>query len=75
MNPVEHFWKGMKDILKRDFTALYRLGNSEGAFEESKSALNAAWVEIPQEKIDSLVDSVPRRVAALRSARGWYTRY
>ena len=47
--------------------------------EENKTyfvdCVRQAWWAIPQEKIDGLTRSVPRRLAAVRQARGWYTKY
>ena len=37
--------------------------------------LKSAWAALDQAKIDSLIRSMPRRLEALRKARGWYTKY
>ena len=39
------------------------------------NCVREAWWVIPQEKINSLIRSVPRRLAAVRRAHGWYTKY
>ncbi|KAK4244257.1 DDE superfamily endonuclease-domain-containing protein [Corynascus novoguineensis] len=61
LNPIEHVWKKMKEILRRDFPDLYRLKNNE---ENLAVAL-----------IDTLIYSMPKRLRAVVRARGWYTKY
>ena len=34
-----------------------------------------AWKDIPSTLLDSLTKSMPRRVAAVIKAEGWYTKY
>ncbi|KAL8386574.1 hypothetical protein RB599_010757 [Gaeumannomyces hyphopodioides] len=75
MNPIEHVWKKMKETLRRDAPDLHKLGSSEADQARFEAALKSAWDAVPQAFIDGLIDSVPRRVAALRAAGGWYTKY
>ena len=75
MNPIEHVWKKMKEILNRDFPELSNLGRNQGNIEVFIAALKAAWDRVPQSLIARLIDSVPDRVAELRRNRGWYTHY
>jgi len=75
LNPIEHVWKKMKDILYRDFPHLCKMTGSLENIEEFKAALKVAWGRVPQAFIDGLIDSVPRRVAAVQAAGGWYTKY
>ena len=37
--------------------------------------LSAVWADIGPEIMAELVESMPRRVAALIEAEGWYTKY
>lgn len=48
---------------------------SKLAWTEFQTLLKAAWWAIPQDTIDSLIRSFPRRMAAVRAVRGYYTRY
>ena len=34
-----------------------------------------AWANISQAHLDSLIESMPRRVEAVVEAQGWYTKY
>ena len=65
----------MKEILCKDFPGLYLLKNNEVNRAKVAEALRIAWEKVPQELIDRLIDSMPRRMAAVRKAKGWYTRY
>jgi hypothetical protein len=33
------------------------------------------WLDLEVELVNKLIDSMPRRITALRKARGWYTKY
>ena len=75
LNPIEHVWKKMKDILRTDFPGLHTLKNNSQNIAKVEDALKVAWERVPQALIDKLVDSMPRRLAAVRKAKGWYTKY
>lgn len=40
-----------------------------------KEKLKAAWWAVEQSEIDRLIDSMPRRLRAVKRAQGWYTKY
>ena len=42
---------------------------------EFKVMVAAAWGAVDQGLIDRLVDSMPRRLAVVKRAKGWYTKY
>ncbi|SPQ23230.1 9187ef6b-60d4-43ae-921b-b90d4690428a [Thermothielavioides terrestris] len=75
LNPIEHVWKKMKEILRRDFPGLHLLKDTEANRAKVADALRAAWERVPQDLIDRLIDSMPRRLQAVRKAKGWYTKY
>jgi hypothetical protein len=75
LNPIEHVWKKMKEILHRDFPDLHLLKNNNENIAIVEDALKVAWERVPQAFIDNLIDSMPRRLEALVRARGWYTKY
>lgn len=68
LNPIEHLW----DFLKRRVRAVHPAPQN---IRELKIAITAEWERIPQELIKNLVQSMPRRIAAVISARGGHTRY
>ena len=66
LNPIEHVW----DILGRRMQ--HRACQS---LNQLFDALKEEWHAIPQEDLDGLIHSVPRRVGGVISARGGHTRY
>ena len=65
-NPIENLWQQLKTTInrKRPTTA-----------NELWEAAVQAWREIQLDNIRKLVESVPRRLAAIRTAKGGNTRY
>lgn len=68
LNPIEHLW----DMLKRRIRA--RRVKPENA-EQLIQAASEEWANITQEKVDHLLQSLPRRIEACIRARGGSTDY
>lgn len=68
LNPIEHVW----DRLKR---CIRSRGVDPDNLEELRTAIMEEWDEIPREYIQSLIESMPRRVEAVIRSRGGPTRY
>jgi hypothetical protein len=51
------------------------MGNLEKDWEALRSALKEAWKKIPNLLIRKLIFLIPRRLAAVRKAQGWQTKY
>ena len=66
LNPIEHVW----DILGRRMQQ-----RACGSLNELFSALQEEWDAIPQEDLDHLITSVPRRVRMVIEKQGSHTRY
>jgi hypothetical protein len=75
MNPIEHIWRALKGILHRNHPELHLLKDNAEDRALLKQWIREAWIQIPQELIDTLVLSCPNRLRALRKAKGWYTKY
>ena len=75
LNPIEHVWVALKRNLRKIFPNLWELKKNVLDIEEFKEKLRAAWRAIDQTLINRLIDSMPRRLAAVKKARGWYTKY
>jgi len=75
MNLIKHVWKYIKAILKLKYPHLSSLSDNVANRAMVIAALKAVWWVVPQAMIDRLVESMPRRVAALRWAKGWYIKY
>jgi len=68
LNPIEHLWAHLKRRLRgREVQPTNR--------EELWAALQEEWGNITPEFCRNLVESMPRRVAAVRASRGGVTKY
>ena len=72
LNLIEHAWKMMKDDLNTRIPGLISMLRNEENKAYFVNCVRQAWWAIPQEKIDALIKSIPRRLAAVRRAHGWY---
>jgi hypothetical protein len=75
MNPIEHVWRLLKLEIDRQHPDLYTLKNNAADIAKLKGWIKEAWDRLDQGVIDRLILSMPRRVRALRRAKGWYTKY
>lgn len=75
LNIIEHIWA----LLKRKINEIYPNLADEGGSEEDRERFikcaKEAWDAIDQAKIRKLFDSMPRRLKAVRKAKGWQTKY
>jgi transposase len=76
MNPIEHIWAAIKAELHRQFPDTKHLPGGPNAVKQVISErLAIVWETIGPDVLTHLVESMPRRIAALIEAEGWYTRY
>lgn len=68
LNPIEHLWDVLEQGVQGHHTAPKNL-------TELWTVLANIWQAIPVERFQKLVESMPRRVAAVIKARGGPTRY
>lgn len=68
MNAIEHVWSRMKLKMKE------REGRMDN-LDELMNAVQQEWDAIPQEFINDLIRSMPRRTAAVIASRGGPTKY
>lgn len=68
MSPIEHVWDLVGRRLARD-------PRPTDSIDELWVRIETIWNALPQEDIQNLFDSMPRRIAALIKARGGHTRY
>jgi len=68
LNPIEHLW----DVLERKIRARNPLPKNK---EELWQILQEEWSQIDNSVIQSLVDSMPRRVTAVIESKGNPTKY
>ena len=67
-NPIEHLW----DELGR---AISSMDNPPQNLDELRQALLDEWAQIPVQRLQRLVASMPRRLAVIIAPRGGNTRY
>ncbi|KJZ74903.1 hypothetical protein HIM_05634 [Hirsutella minnesotensis 3608] len=75
LNPIEHIWSLLKRRFYEMFPWVFELQRNCTDFGVFKECLQKAWATITQEEIRAYIDSLPRRLAAVRTAKGWYTKY
>ena len=68
LNPIEHLW----GYLKRQLAAYE---TEPGSIHELWERVEVEWNKIPVQVCTDLIESMPRRVAAVLKAKGGYTKY
>ena len=75
LNPIEHLWWSLKKMVLKLHPELENMGNSKADWRALRDAIREAWNRLPVALFRQLVDSMPRRLAAVRKSRGWQTKY
>ncbi|KJZ68019.1 hypothetical protein HIM_12591 [Hirsutella minnesotensis 3608] len=75
LKPIEHAWRALKQELITQCPHLQDLKANAASIAELEEKLKLAWDALPQDLFDRLIESMPRRLAAVRRARGYYTKY
>lgn len=75
LNPIEHLWWALKRMVYHLHPELEKEGGSKAAIERFIVACQEAWDKLPQSLLNDMLESMPRRVEAVRKARGWQTKY
>jgi transposase len=68
LNPIENLWNDISAALQKSLEKPKNL-------EELEKAVKKAWKSIPLNRIQTLVDSMPRRIQACIAAEGGPTKY
>ena len=63
-------WAWIKEWLVEHYPELKTQGQRENTYAVIYSAIKEAWEVIPQEKIDTLIESISRRINTLIKAKG-----
>lgn len=75
LNPIEHLWNLLQKKLLQLHPDPFLGGRLKVDWTQFKGAIQAAWDAVPEDAIDRLVGSMPRRLAAVLASRKWYTKY
>lgn len=75
LNPIENLWSVLKQAIYERYPALEHAIDSVQTLERLIEAAMEVWEVVEQRVHYNLSDSMPRRVAAVIAAEGWYTKY
>jgi transposase len=76
MNPIEELWAHLKIELHHRYHDTWSLqGLNDAIKQKLQQRLWEVWWEIREDVLSRLIDSMPCRVKALITERGWYTKY
>ncbi|KAK4247890.1 hypothetical protein C7999DRAFT_40877 [Corynascus novoguineensis] len=75
LNPIEHMWALLKKRMKQEHPTIWLLKKNQLDMVEFVKCLRTCWWSIDQAQIDQLINSMRKRLAAVKKARGWYTKY
>lgn len=63
-----------EQILKR-YPELATMPKNDRALKKLCEAATTVWLDFGVGLVNDLIDSMPRRIEAVRQAKGWYTKY
>ncbi|GFU56770.1 transposable element Tcb1 transposase [Trichonephila clavipes] len=66
LNPIEHLWDHLDRVVRA-------MDPQPRYLTQLATALESAWLNIPENPFRDLSDSLPARLAAVRSAKGGYS--
>lgn len=75
LNPIENLWHLLKKKIVDLHPELSTLPKTTESLAKVCEIAVVLWEEFEEEMINRLIDSMPRRIAAVIAARGWYTKY
>jgi DDE superfamily endonuclease len=75
LNPIEHLWLALKRKVLELYPELEHMGQSKEDLERLIEACKEAWMALDQGLMRRLIDSMERRLKAVRKADGWQTKY
>ncbi len=75
LNLIEYLWWALKKLVYKLHPKLATIGDSEEDLKVLWKALKEAWKKLPNSLIRCLIKSMPRRLKAVRKAKGWQTKY
>ncbi|GBM41431.1 hypothetical protein AVEN_129625-1 [Araneus ventricosus] len=68
LNPIENLWDHLDRVVRA-------MGPQPHNLAQLATALESAWLNIPVNTFRNLIDSLPARLAAVRSAKGGYSSF
>ena len=68
LNPIEHVW----DAIARNINSKPQVADS---LQQLQEWVQLEWTSLPQDYVDGLISSLPRRVRAVIESHGQQTKY
>jgi transposase len=75
LNPIKHLWLALKRKVLKLYLELEYMGQSKEDLERLIEACKEAWMALDQGLMRRLIDSIERRLKAVRKADGWQIKY
>ncbi|RPB01834.1 hypothetical protein L873DRAFT_1886488, partial [Choiromyces venosus 120613-1] len=76
LNPIEHIWSLVKNLLQRFYPELYKFkGPVEVVKKQIEDIIIHCWDLLSPEIFEQLAETMVHRVKAVIEADGWYTKY
>ena len=75
LNPIEHMWPRLKEVIYKLDLELNLITNKETQIERLIEVLPRAWSQIPVETVEVCLNSIRSRLQAFIDAEGWHTNY
>ena len=75
LNPIENLWHLLKERIVDLHPELADLPKSDQSLDRLYDVAIEVWLDIGIDLVNTLIDSMPARVQAVREAKGWYTKY
>ena len=66
LNPIENLWSIMEEKIKRE---------NLNTKKKLKAAIKKVWNDISLDEINTLINSMSNKIAALKKAKGGHTKY
>jgi hypothetical protein len=70
LNPIEHIWHALKQKFREIKPEFYELKNNIPHKAWAKETILKAWSELDMGAIRHLIEFMPRRLVAVKKARG-----
>ena len=75
LNPIEQVWKALKAKIYEIEPSFQYLKDNMSHQAYAREVVESAWAALDPGLIYRLIGSIPRRLNAVRRARGWYSHY
>lgn len=75
LNPIENLWKLLKEHIVNKYPDLASYPRNLESLRILREAALEVWVELSDDLLNHLIDTMNHRMQAIIEAQGWYTKY